>query len=84
MEIENWFDILDGESSECSDVTSGVGPTTKICSESDTFHNIYSNDLDDGLFCKILKFTDDTKLVKKLRKDNEISQFKEDLSALSL
>jgi len=45
---------------------------------------IYINDLDNGLLSKILKFADDTKAVKKVGKDNELIELKEDLSALLL
>jgi ribonucleases P/MRP protein subunit RPP40 len=43
---------------------------------------IYINDIDDGISSRILKFTDDTKLYRKLETDGDIVQIQQDLANL--
>lgn len=83
--IETWLTgrkqrvCVNGVSSEWADVMSGVpqgsvlGPTLFI---------IYINDIDDGLASDILKFADDTKIIKKVATIEEAYTLQEDLHKL--
>ena len=70
---------INGNTSEWTDVKSGVpqgsvlGPTRFI---------IYINDIDEGLASDILKFADDTKIIKKVATIEEAYTLQEDLHKL--
>jgi hypothetical protein len=83
--IENWLAgrkqrvVLSGSSSGWLPVTSGVpqgsvlGPVMFI---------IYINDLGDNISGKVLKFADDTKLIRKIGNQEDINNMQEDLNKL--
>jgi len=83
--IRNWLTnryqrvVISGEESEWVEVTSGVpqgsvlGPVLFV---------IYINDLDENILSKILKFADDTKLVRGIKTFEDYYDLGEDLSKL--
>ena len=83
--IRNWLSnryqrvVINGEQSEWVEVTSGVpqgsvlGPILFV---------IYINDLDEKIMSKILKFADDTKLVRGIKSYKDYYELGEDLSKL--
>lgn len=83
--IKHWLSgrkqrvVINGVESDWRDVLSGVpqgsilGPLLFI---------IYINDIDEGIFNKILKFADDTKLVGKVGSMEDIEELRKDLARL--
>ena len=71
----NWIDqwltdrtqrvVVDGEVSSWKSVSSGVLQASEL---GPIIFLVYINDVEEGVTCKILKFSDDTKLLRKPRK----------------
>ena len=82
--IEQWLTdrrqrvVVDGEVSSWKSVLSGVPQGSVLGS---ILVLVYINDLEDGVTRNILKFADDTKLFKKLRK-LEIKKLQDDIDKL--
>ena len=70
--IEQWLTdsrqhvVVDGEVSNCKSVLSGI-PQRSVLGP--LLFLIYSNDLDDNIKSNVLKFTDDTKVFRKVYTD---------------
>ena len=68
--------MINGKASGWEKVTSGVpqgsvlGPTLFI---------IYINDIDDGITSSLQKFADDTKLLRKVGKQDDFEELQKDL-----
>ena len=71
--------VVNGKMSEWTEVTSGVpqglvlGPTLFL---------IYINDIDDGVASTILKFADDTKIMRRVTSVEDACELQEDLSRM--
>ncbi len=84
--IEDWLSVrkqrvvINGISSGWRGVKSGV-PQGSVLGPVLFF--IYVNDLDDGLTCKISKFADDTKIVRKVITTLDKELLQRDLDRLS-
>ena len=83
--IEKWFIgrrqiVVDGEVSNWKSVLSGLphgsvlGPILFL---------IYINDLDDDITSNVLKFTDDTKVYRKIKSDTDRQHLQDDLNKLT-
>ena len=83
--IEKWFThrrqrvIVDGEISNWKSVLSGV-PQGSVLGPIQFL--IYINDLEDDISSKVLKFTDDTKVFRKVTNDADKQSLQDDLDKL--
>ena len=83
--IEKWLThrrqrvIVDGEISNWKSVLSGV-PQGSVLGP--ILFLIYINDLEDDISSKVLKFTDDTKVFRKVTNDTDKQSLQDDLDKL--
>ena len=83
--IEKWLIdrrqrvVVDGEVSNWKSVLSGV-PQGSVLGP--ILFSIYVNDLDDDITSKVLKFADDTKVLRKIKSDADRQHLQDDLNKL--
>ena len=83
--IEQWLTdrrqvvVVDGEVSNWKPVLSGVPQGSVLGS---ILFLIYINDLEEGVTSKILKFADDTKLFRKIKRNGDKQQLQDDIDKL--
>ena len=86
--IEKWLTyrrqrvIVDGEISNWKFIFSGVPQGYVLGHFTRTYFLIYTNDLEDDIFSKVLKFADDTKVFIKVRSDSDKQRLQDDLGKL--
>ena len=71
--------VVNGKMSEWTEVTSGV-PQGSVLGP--TLFLIYINDIDDGVTSTILKFADDTKIMRRVASVEDACELQEDLSRM--
>ena len=81
-ELESWLTgrkqriCINGSFSDWADVLSGV-PQGSVLGP--VLFSIFINDIDDGISSKILKFADDTKIVRSAFTQEDINKLREDM-----
>ena len=84
--IEKWLIdrrqrvVVDGEVSNGKSVLSGVAQGSVL---GPILFLIYINDLDDDITSKVLKFADDTNVLRKIKSDTDRQQLQDDLNKLT-
>ena len=71
--------MVDGEVSNWKPVLSGVPQGSVLWP---VLFLIYINDLEEGLTSKILKFADDTKLVRQIKENGDKKQLQDDIDKM--